>query len=94
MPSGTGKTHQLILECHLHGGYIVCANLRESERIAQKAKELNLKIPLPITYLEFIKGQYGNVAPLHIDNVERLLQEISRVEIGTITLNPCNDNHI
>lgn len=66
--------------CHENGGYIVCHNRQEAQRIAKHARDLGLKIPLPLTYEEFIKGAYygKGVKNVYIDNVEMLIRSMCR----------------
>lgn len=89
-PRATGKTHSLIVESAKTGSYIVCANKIESERIKQRARELELSIPQPITYSEFLRKQYygAGIKGFLIDNADRLLQAMTPVPVHTITMNP------
>jgi len=65
--------------------YIVCHNQQEAYRIAQKAKAMGLNIGFPLTYDELLNDQY-HCKHLFIDNVEKLLARIARVNIAAITL--------
>jgi hypothetical protein len=90
MPRGTGKTHQLIIKSADTGDYIVCHSIDEALRIQHESNKLGVKIPLPITYNEFIKNEYyaKGIKGFLIDNVEKLLQSLTEVPIKAITLNP------
>jgi hypothetical protein len=85
----SGKTTELIKMCHSRHGYIVCSSRDEALRIHKVSRDLGYKIPLPITYDEFIQKRYyaygGNV--IYIDNVEMLLRAMTPCEIGAITVN-------
>lgn len=82
-----GKTMELIKLSHETKHYIVCHKLEEANCIFNEAKEMGYDIPLPITYHEFIKGKYGEfVSGFLIDNVDCLLEYISKVPITAITL--------
>lgn len=83
-----GKTSNLIVRSNQSGAYIVCFNQDECARIAEQAKEMNLTIPFPITYNEFLKGQYyaRGIKGFLIDNVDALLQQQTTVNIEAITL--------
>jgi hypothetical protein len=87
-PSGGGKTLELIKMSHLTSNYIVCSSKKEAGMVEDMAKELGYKIPLPITYDEFInKKYYGkNIKGFLIDDADMLLQYISEVKIVAITL--------
>ena len=89
MKSGYGKTYQLIKKASISGDYIVCHSFDEAHRIRSIAKENKLDIRLPLTYDEFLKGEYygTGVSGFLIDNVEMLLQSITNVPINAITLN-------
>ena len=88
-PARTGKTHELIKLSAETGDYIVCKSLHEANGIQCIAMDLGLKIPLPITYREFIAGDYSpNIKGLLIDNVDRIVQYMARptATINAITL--------
>lgn len=83
---GKGKTTELIKISSETGDYIVCASIDEAAYIQSMANELGLRIPLPITYNEFLKGYYGRqISGFLIDNVERLLYSISD-KVNAVTL--------
>ena len=85
---GLGKTTKLIKQCSKYGGYIVCHSIREASRIHEEALQLDLDINLPITYEEFLKGRYGaGCKQFYIDNVDILLQQISKLPIKGISIN-------
>jgi len=85
---GMGKTTLCILESAASGAHIVCANHAEAYRIAEQAKEMGKEIPFPLTYDEFIRGEYSGkgVRGLLIDNADRLLQYMAKVPIQTVIL--------
>ena len=88
-PRQSGKTTDLIKACVKYGGYIVCHNRKECHRVATVAKDLGFNIPFPISYDEFLGGLYHlpGIKHLHIDNVDMLLQRMSKVPILTVTIN-------
>jgi hypothetical protein len=85
-----GKTTQLIKESASSGDYIVCHNQNEAKVIADKAKKLELDIPFPITYLDFIEKRYSgkNISGFLIDNADLFLQKLTNVPINGITITP------
>jgi hypothetical protein len=89
MKKGYGKTYQLIKKSSITGDYIVCHTMKEAHRIQMEAQALGFKIPLPLSYDEFLnKKYYGkNISGFLIDNVELLLEQLSnRVPVLAITL--------
>jgi len=86
-PRQGGKTYDLVMRAKNHNGYIVCHSLSEGKRIAGIARDLGIYINHPITYDEFLKGHYGPFCKcFHIDNVDMLLNSVSRLPIETVTL--------
>ena len=82
-----GKTTELIKLSHETKHYIVCSKHDEAICLFNEAKEMGYDIPQPITYYEFVNGKYGEfVGGFLIDNVECLLEYISKVPITAITL--------
>lgn len=71
-----------------------CMNRERAHRIVQISREMELKIPLPITFDEFLNRQYaarGNVGHLYIDDADMLIRHISRVSVAAITLTDCEE---
>lgn len=83
-----GKTHELIVMSAISGDYIVCKSIHDASEIQSRAIDMGLHIPLPITYDEFIEKQYSgrNIKGFLIDNVDVLLDYISKIPISAITL--------
>lgn len=89
----TGRTNLLIslaAEAESKGEicYIVCRNHQQAQTIAQRAKELDLKIGYPITYDEFMSQRYAqmNIKRFYIDNADHFLQSLTHVEISAVTM--------
>lgn len=87
---GLGKTKSLIVKSARFGHYIVCANFDEAHRIKSFAEEMGLKIPLPITYREFVNKEYHSkgISGFLIDNLERLFEYMSDVPVHAVTMIP------
>ena len=63
---GTGKTELLINECSKHKyAIIVCPNARMCDYTYKMAADMGIKIPKPITFNDFVKGNFDSA---HIDN--------------------------
>lgn len=87
LPRGQGKTLRLILRADETKYYIVCPSRNDCSEIFQRAKDMGRLIHFPMTFHDFIKGEYGpQVRGVLIDNADLLLQKISKVGVDTITL--------
>lgn len=88
-PRAGGKTHEIIKLCAEKGGYIVCFNRQEANRVFHVAKNMGLKVPLPITFREFIERKYHapGITQFLIDNLDICIQEISPVLVEAISMN-------
>jgi hypothetical protein len=84
----TGKTTELIKRSAETGFPIVCRHRVAANVIQEQAKNLNLKIPDPITYFDFISPAFrlSNKTPVLIDGGAELLAFYSPVPIDTITI--------
>lgn len=87
-PKGESKTLELIKISHHEKNHIVCYDMKAANMIESWAKELGYSIPFPITYYEFVKGDYydKNIRGFLIDNAEALLQYMTRVKIEVIAI--------
>ncbi len=84
----SGKTTTLIRESAETFAYIVTRSQRTAQDIFNYAGEMGLQIPFPLTYEEFLNTDYyaPGVKGILIDDVDALVQHISRVGVYTITL--------
>ena len=88
---GSGKTTKLIELSAKRGGYIICINKQAASRVFAQAAELGLKIPFPMTFIEFLNKEYyaPGIREVYIDNVEQFLQFVCRdVDLVAITFTP------
>ena len=87
-PNMSGKTTELIKQSGKEWKYIVCISRDEATRIQGQSIKLKIDIPFPITFHEFIKGDYypHGIKGFLLDNVDMWLQSLSSVKIDTITL--------
>ena len=89
----TGRTQELILLCSQaekqgEVSYIVCSSQKEARRIFTEAHSLESPIAFPITFNEFLSGQYAtrNIQNLFIDNVYHFLQAMTETPIRAVTI--------
>ena len=79
-PRQSGKTDELIKLAAARKAYLVVFSCREAQRCQERAKSLGLSLYFPLTYEEFVKGDfYGKgLNGLLIDDVEDLLRYMAR----------------
>ena len=89
LPRRGGKTTEIIKRCSEFGGYIVTFNHQACRNIAKQAEDMKVKIPMPITFHEFINNQYHppGVKQFHIDNLDLCIQGFSRVPVRSFSIN-------
>lgn len=87
-PERSGKTTALIKECAEKGGYIVCHSFTQASILADIAKKLDLSINFPMTFSEYIRGDFNpkGVEKVYIDDIDLCLRTISKVPIVAMTL--------
>ena len=88
-PKGMGKTYQLLHISSRTKYYIVCRDTKECHRLELEAINLNLDIPLPISYREFKNGDFYSkgIKGFLIDDADALLEYIADgVPVHTITM--------
>ena len=74
-PRRSGRTNNLIRRAAMEGQTIVCVHKDEATRIFHKARDMGLRVPFPITYNEFTKGEFHppGISGFLIDNMDMLL---------------------
>ena len=84
----TGKTTKVIKLAAKEFAYIVCIDQREVDRVWEESHKMKLDIPFPITFNDFLHGQYSphGVKALIIDNADMLLQKMSRSPLLAISM--------
>lgn len=87
-PRQRGKTTDLIKLAAEEFLYIVCIDRAEAYRVAQAAEEMELDIPFPLTWGEFINHQYYDpgVRGFVIDNLDLCIQQGSTAPIRAVSL--------
>lgn len=85
----TGKTSRLVRESAITGAIIVVPTYQMAEHTLWTAKQLDLKIPEPITVTDYIyrlaKGGLGKTQKYLIDELQMMLCQMN---VETATLNP------
>jgi hypothetical protein len=84
-----GKTTEAIKVSAATGSYIVCLGREEAHRIFNRALELKIQIPFPMTFNELLTRRFypPEVRGLVIDQADTLLTFIARgIPITAITL--------
>ena len=77
---GSGKTTECIKFAAEHNAYIVCRSQGEAHRIMVAATAMGLRIPFPISYNEFTRGDFcrRNISGFVIDDVDELVRWLAR----------------
>jgi hypothetical protein len=76
---GSGKTDAIIRLAAKEFLYIVCSS-GEVRRIVDRAKSMDLDIPFPLSYSEFMSGQFcgRGIKGFVVDNVDLLVIGMAR----------------
>ena len=75
---GEDKTDECIRLAAKFSAYMVCTDHKEAWRVLQRARELGLDMPFPLSFAEFLAGQHGSGARgFVIDNADVLLQRLA-----------------
>lgn len=74
-----GKTTQLIQMSAENGYYIVVPTQRDAAWVAEQARQMELDIPFPLTFDEFVQHRYygKGIKGFLIDNADLLWQYIA-----------------
>lgn len=85
---GGGKTTKLLQMLDNYNGYMVCSSMKEVDRVYRFAKDTGYKINQPITFEQFLSGEfyYDGVGELCVDNADLLLEQLGRGKIKAITI--------
>lgn len=91
-----GKTSDLIQKCAEDNySLIVCPTRRMCEAVHEQAKEMNLSIPMPITFNEFVNGQFRgkHIDKFYFDELQMSLDNFAHgVPIDTVVIDAGNIN--
>ena len=82
-----GKTTEMIRLAAETGSYIVCTDQRRARQIAERARELGLSIPFPLTAEEWAGRHYHppGVRGIAFDDLDRIIQGMSSVPVLAAT---------
>lgn len=86
---GSGKTEAAIRLAGEHSAYMVVANPMRRVYVDQRAKEMGVDIPPPVTYEEFLYGQWSGspIRAFVVDDIDDLVQSIAKtVPVLAITV--------
>ncbi len=92
-PKQSGKTEIAIRASHDKWAYIICPKRYDCERIYKMAKEMNIDIPYPISWLDFVEKRYRGkgIKDFVIDDLDRCIQESIAEHIHLVTFNQSED---
>lgn len=86
----TGKTRELIEKCHADDySIIVCPNRAMCKITFDMAKDLNMPIPMPITFKEFAAGKWNGtfIDRFFFDEIQISLENMARgVPVDTVII--------
>lgn len=86
-PRLCGKTTELIRRSAETGCCIVCTDMRRARQIAERAGDLALDIPFPLTAGEWVKHSYYSrgVRGLLFDDLDAIIASLSTVPVLAAT---------
>lgn len=86
--TGMSKTTRLLQLAHESYAYIVCADAQRRDQLWRRIRSLGLSCPQPITWDEFVKGQYFSrgINEFMIDDLDDCIQKMTAVPIRVVTL--------
>ena len=91
----TGKTRHLITKCSQDEySLIVCPTRMMCNYVFRMARDMDLKIPMPITFNEFVRGEFlpHDVEKFYFDELQLSLHNMARgVPIDTVIIGSNSD---
>lgn len=92
-PPRSGKTTKLVRLSAASGAPIVTRDVRQVSKVLNLAQRLNLTIPKPMTYDEFLKRDYTTATfrSVLVDDVEALVLRLSKVQVDALTVGTAGD---
>ncbi len=82
-----GKTTEMIRRAEAEFAYIVCPDKRQADWVARKAREMGADIPYPITWENFVRGDYygRGIKGFVIDNLDLCIQSMTAVPVMAVS---------
>ena len=80
---GKGKTTALIKQASRDQSYILCVNKPMARYVYEKARDMGLNIPFPITVADL--PLHGHENPILIDEIDYILPQLIGVKVDTVT---------
>lgn len=91
-----GKTRRMLALSAETGAVLVVRDRERVRSALERARRMDLKIPQPITYAEFISGDYveRGTSRVIVDDVEGLVMHLARVPVEALTVGTCGQVEI
>lgn len=87
---GSGKTKKIIQMSSENNIPILCESEARRERLLVKAMGYGFSIPTPIVYTDCD----DSVNEVYVDDVEKLLQTMFKINVNCITINVTDKNNV
>jgi hypothetical protein len=84
-PRQGGKTTEILKQAAAHHAYIVVPTLQDVTRLWREILRLQLELPQPITWQEFINKPSTGTCVV-IDDLDRCVQFMTRAHIAAVSL--------
>jgi hypothetical protein len=86
-PRWGGKTAQMLQYAARHFAHIVVPTWADADRLAGEARLLQLNIPHPITFRDFVEARYHGlvVKAFVIDDLDRCLQSVTMMPVVAVS---------
>ena len=87
-PRQGGKTTDLVRLAAAEFLYVVCPDRQQVRHVQRVARDMGLDIPFPMTWGEFLRGDYRSkgVKGFVIDNLDLCIQGMSHVPVRAVSL--------
>ena len=87
-PRRGGKTTELVRLAAEEFLYVVCPDRQQVRYVQRVARDMGLDIPFPMTWGEFLRGDYRSkgVKGFVIDNLDLCIQQMTTVPVRAVSL--------
>lgn len=86
LPRGAGKTSAAIMESYKTGRYILVMNKMQARMVFDRAQQLGLNIPFPITLHECRNSQGLNIEEVIVDEAGMVLETLLDKKVSMVTI--------